>query len=331
MAAKTIKNVNGERRADIENWLDDKALTWEYDPVFTLVNIDLDRSLHNQARLGDPADPAVVAEYREAMSRGDKFPAIVVVRASEKTQAVNLDGNHRTEAALAAELDTFGAYVVTGRPATNAMTALTMEANTRHGRPTTTDERLQQAVWMIDSMRVPIERAAVAVNVSSSALRNRWDKTRADRRADEVGLHRSDWDSMSYSARTKLLTVSTDEGFKAAARLALAARLTVAEIENVVAVVNESRSATKQLAAVKSLRRGYYERIADVASGLVGPGSSNPRSRLRLALTNLLSLPEDFAAAITASLHTPQERTEAATSARAASARLTALADSLEA
>jgi len=158
VAAKTIKNVNGERRADIENWLDDKALTWEYDPVFTLVNIDLDRSLHNQARLGDPADPAVVAEYREAMSRGDKFPAIVVVRASEKTQAVNLDGNHRTEAALAAELDTFGAYVVTGRPATNAMTALTMEANTRHGRHDD-DRRTSSAGGLDDRQHASADRA----------------------------------------------------------------------------------------------------------------------------------------------------------------------------
>jgi hypothetical protein len=322
--------TNGVERPDVETWLDDKGLTWRFVPDFTLTAIDRDKSLSNQARLGDPVDDAVVEEYRDAMRRGDRFPAIVLAQPSPRSAAVTIDGNHRSEAARAVGLDTFGAYVVKARPGTHQVIALTMEANTRHGRPTSTEERVQQALWMVDNLRTSVDKAAAVVNVSAGTVRSRWDKVKADRRADDVGLKRSDWDGLGATVRTKLLSIFTDEGFKAAARLAVTARLTNAEVDDLISVVNESRSAAKQVAVVKRLRKDYAERIAAVASGLSGRGASSPRTRFRLALTNLLSLPDDFTEAVTSALTTPAERQSAAAQARAGAVKLAALADSLE-
>lgn len=321
---------NGVQRSDVETWLDDKGLTWRFDADFRLDGIDREKSLANQARLGDPVDGAVVEEYRDALRRGDRFPAIVVAQSAPRSVAVTIDGNHRSEAALAAGLEAFGAYVVKARPGTHQVIALTMEANTRHGRPTSTEERVQQALWMVDNLRTSVDRAAAVVNVSAGTVRSRWDKVKADRRADEVGLKRSDWDGLGATVRSKLLSIFTDEGFKAAARLAVTARLTNAEVDDLISVVNETRSAAKQLAVVKRLRRDYAERIAAVASGLSGRGASSPRTRLRLALTNLLALPDDFTESVTSALTTPAERQTAAAQARAGAVKLAALADSLE-
>ncbi len=322
--------LNGIERPDVETWLDDKGLTWRFVPDFPLSGIDRDKSLANQARLGDPVDPAVVEEYREAIRRGDRFPAIVLAQAAPKSVAVTIDGNHRSEAARTAGQETFGAYVVKARPGTHQVVALTMEANTRHGRPTSTEERVQQALWMVDNLRTSVDKAAAVVNVSAGTVRSRWDKVKADRRADEVGLKRIDWDGLGATVRSKLLSIFTDEGFKAAARLAVTARLTNAEVDDMISVVNESRSAAKQVAVVKGLRKSYGDRIAAVASGLSGRGASSPRTRLRLALTNLLSLPDDFSESVTSALTTPAERQTAAAQARAGSAKLASLADSLE-
>lgn len=328
--AAPATQTNGAARPDVETWLDDKGLTWRFVADFPLSGIDRDKSLSNQARLGDPVDDAVVEEYREALRRGDRFPAIVVAQATPRSVAVTIDGNHRSEAALALGLDTFGAYVVKARPGTHQVVALTMEANTRHGRPTSTEERVQQALWMVDNLRTSVDKAAAVVNVSAGTVRSRWDKVKADRRADEVGLKRSDWDGLGATVRTKLLSVSTDEGFKAAARLAISARLTNTEVDDLISVVNESRSAVKQLAVVKRLRKDYTERIAAVASGLTGRGAASPRTRFRLAMSNLLSLPDDFSESVTAGLTTPAERHTAAAQAREGAAKLASLADSLE-
>jgi hypothetical protein len=329
-AGTVTANSNGAERPDVATWLDDKGLTWRFVSDFDLSSIDRDKSLANQARLGDSVDAAVVEEYRDAIRRGDRFPAIVIAQAAPRSVAVTIDGNHRSEAARAAGLESFGAYVVKARPGTHQVVALTMEANTRHGRPTSTEERVQQALWLVDNLRTSVDKAAAVVNVSAGAVRSRWDKVKADRRADEVGLKRYDWDGLGATVRSKLLSVSTDEGFKAAARLAVTARLTNAEVDDLIRVVNESRSAVKQVAVVKRLRKDYAERIAAVASGLSGRGAASPRTRLRLALTNLLSLPDDFSESVTSAMTTPAERQTAAAQARAGAVKLASLADSLE-
>jgi hypothetical protein len=56
--------------------------------------------------------------------------------------------------------------------------------------------------------------------VSERALRTRWNKRQADRRAYEAGLLRNEWDSLLSAVRGRLLMIVTDEGFRAGAMLA---------------------------------------------------------------------------------------------------------------
>jgi hypothetical protein len=66
--------------------------------------------------------------------------------------------------------------------------------------PNTEDERLSHAVYLMDS-EVSLAQAAAVCMVSERALRTRWNKRQADRRADEVGLLRSEWDSLLPAVR----------------------------------------------------------------------------------------------------------------------------------
>ena len=143
-----------------------------------------------------------------------------------------------------------------------------MQANAHHGLLTPREDRIQHALWLIDNRKYGIERAAAEVNLPTSAVRTRYDKVRADRRADEVRLKRSDWDTLVASVRSRLLSIGTDEGFKAAARLAIAAALSAAQVDDMVLAVNGfPKSATKQEQIVRALRKDYAERIALVAAG----------------------------------------------------------------
>ena len=56
--------------------------------------------------------------------------------------------------------------------------------------------------------------------VSERALRTRWNKRQADRRAYEAGLLRDEGDSLLSAVRGRLLMIVTDEGFRAGAMLA---------------------------------------------------------------------------------------------------------------
>ncbi len=72
----------------------------------------MDRSLRDQARLGNPVDEETVERYAEAMRGGAEFPAVVGWRGSE-AKLILIDGNHRQVAAERSDYEN-AVYVVTG-------------------------------------------------------------------------------------------------------------------------------------------------------------------------------------------------------------------------
>jgi hypothetical protein len=150
-----------------------------------------------------------VETYTDALRRRDRFPAILVRR--EETHYVRPDGNHRFAADVRNERPSISAYEVFVSGMQTTM--LAFRANARYGVPNTEDERLSHAVYLMDS-KVTLSQAAAVCMVSERALRTRWSKRQADRRADEVGLLRNEWDSLLPVVRGRLLMIATDEGFR---------------------------------------------------------------------------------------------------------------------
>jgi hypothetical protein len=160
-------------------------------------------------------------------------------------------------------------------------TMLAFRANARHGVPNSEDERLSHAVHLMDS-EVTLAQAAAVCMVSERALRTRWNKRQADRRADEVGLLRNEWGSLLPAVRGRLLMIATNEGFRAAAMLAHRARLSTSAAVKLVSEVNGTKSGARQAAMVKNIEATVYiDRIRELAGGIcpVGPVGGVGRSR----------------------------------------------------
>lgn len=313
------------RRPDIEKDLSEKYhADWSFVSGVAVSQFNVAESQHNQARF-EPINQATVNEYTEAVKRGDPFPAVVAFRPTPRSRYVIIDGNHRLAAHIAAETP-LDVYEVSTKTDPRTIALMTFAMNTRHGRPTSESERLHQALYLIDNGST-IPAAAAAVNISVAALKRAVAKNNADRRADEVGLRRNEWDSLSSTVKHRLTNVSTDEGFEAAAQLAFAAKLDAQEVFDLVALANQTKSGTRQRAIIKGQRDVFLDRIQSTGGGVMSTGNRagmGPKARVAMVIGQALALPEDDKAILAA--YAVQERNDAAKKMREAGDRLHRLA-----
>lgn len=315
------------RRPEVEFELTNRYhVDWTFHAGVKVSAFDFEKSQHNQARF-NPIDQPTVDIYAEAVKRGDVFPAVIAYRPQPRARLVMVDGNHR-----------LGAHIVAGKPldvyeidrSTHPRTIalLTFAMNTRHGRPTSEVERIHHAMYLVDN-GASAGSAAAAVNIPIALLRRAITRGKADQRADIVGLRRNEWDALTVAVKTRLVNVSTDEGFRAAANLAYVAKLDTGEVMELVSQLNDSKSGTRQEAIVKAHREVSKERIQGTGSGVLGTSGKrhlNPKHRTSMAIAQVLALPED--AAILKTYAAP-ERMDAAAKMREAGTRLIGLADAL--
>lgn len=313
------------RRPDLEKELSDKYhVEWSFVSGVSPSQFNVAESQHNQARF-EPINQATVNEYTEAVKRGDAFPAVVAFRPTPRARYIIIDGNHRLSAHVAAEAR-LDVYEVSPKTDPRTIALMTFALNTRHGRPTSEQERLHQALYLIDNGST-IPAAAAAVNISVAALKRAVSKNNADRRADEVGLRRNEWDSLSSTVKNRLTNITTDEGFMAGAQLAFAAKLDAQEIFDLVALVNTTKSGARQASIVKNQREVYMDRIQATGGGVMSTGNRagmGPKARVSMVIGQALALPEDDKALLAA--YAVQERDDAAKRMREAGDRLHRLA-----
>lgn len=313
------------RRPDVEQQLtEDYNVDWVFLSQVDPKKFDVETSLHNQAR-HEALDDKTVKSYTEAVERGDAFPAVIAYRKVARGPLIVIDGNHRLAAhfATGTPLDV---YEVARDTDKKTLAVMTFAFNTRHGRPTSELERTTQAIYLVDN-GAAIDAAAAAVNLSPRILKKALARNAADMRAKEVGLRDNEWDSLASAARQRLNNVSTDEGFKAASQLAYAAKLDTEEIFALVALLNSSKSSTKQVAIVKAQRDSMLERIQQAAAGLFTSAdrrAMTPKSRIGMVIGQTLALPDDNNAILAA--YAAPEREVAAQRMTEAGERLLKLA-----
>lgn len=327
-AAASETQIDPHRSPAIEEWLDSYGVTWEYSGPVNLERFDFEKSLNNQARVFETLDEDTVTTYAEAIKRGDVFPAVVAHRPSARGRLVMTDGNHRLYAHRRAEMADVPTYTITKAKQTTVV-MMTFAANTRHGKPTSHDERVHQAIWLINNGATQ-EEAAAAVQLKRSDVTKAWARVQSDNRADEAGVLRREWDAISYSSKARLNAILTDEGFRAAASLTYRANLDANQVFELVAEVNKVRSSDRQVAIVKKFEKVYSEAIQDAGAGMGTGGRRQvtPKATFRRALTSLATLPESLDVMV--NLFAEAERAEAAKQARDAANQLTLIAERLE-
>lgn len=281
------------RREDIEAELTELGLTWRFNADGSLADIDMNKSLANQARLGEPINRERIETYKEALRAHAKFPALVVDFTGRKRKGVLMDGNHRAIASQEAEFDIFARYEVTdGDP--SAITLYTFRANVKHGLPNSIEDRIEHAIWLIES-GVTQAQALRQLQIPATQFKKAWSYHQADKRADEAGVDRTLWDALAGSVRQRLLNVSTDDALVAAAKLTHRAGLTTDEVFDLVSQLNATKSWARQQQILKAMEQVYADRIKSGAGGKLRGAERRaltPKQRWNMALGFIAALPE---------------------------------------
>jgi hypothetical protein len=328
-ATGEITEVETNRRPDIEHDLDEVYhVTWRYSPGLQSASFDLTRSKHNQVRF-EPLVQETVDRYTACMVNGDIFPPIWAWRPIERGKLVIIDGNHRYAAHVATGTP-IDVYVIDRETDPRVIALMGFAANRKHGLLTTTPEAVQAAMFLM-SNHTSIEQAAATLSVDVREVRKAIKLAKADERADDVGLKRNEWDDIGAPAKARLITISTDEGFRAAATLTRLANLSLTEVSEMVPQINDrGRSGVKQEALVKKLTELYRDRIQAKVGGAMSSKNKRPKgpkSRMNSALGQIMALPDDLE--VMAKDYAPPERQKAAERLREAGGRLLSLADTL--
>lgn len=315
--------------ARIEEYLESKGVAWTFRASVPVEEFDVDRSLRNQVRF-EAVDEETVEVYAEAMRRGDVFPPNVVYSANKKY--VNIDGNHRLMSSVRAKKAVSGVYDVTGADQ-RAMTVMAFELNTRHGKPTSEAERIQQALYLME-LESTIEAAANAVNLPVRVIKKAVQKAATKARFDENGIAPAVTEKLTETIRWRLSQVTTDEGFVAAVNLVAAAKLSTDQVLDLVTRINSIRSSNGQVKMIEDVRADVLGDIQASGGGVLGAKNNGkrvmgPRSRVALSLSSLEALPEDLSAL--QSVWVGHERDEIVKRAREGAKRLNALARALTA
>jgi hypothetical protein len=309
-----VKRLEPGQRPDIESRLTELGFPWEYCPGEPLTAFNAEKSLRNQARLGNPLRADVVDRYKAALANGAKFPAIIAA-AQPKGGHLIVDGNHRYAAHSGRRgIDTY--LIIDGDP--QGVTMLTFESNTTHGLATSDEERLHQALWMVDN-GMPMEEAARRVGLRPATVRSANTMHQAAMRADAAGIDRREWDRLPVATRQRLAAVGTDEGFASMVKLATAAKLSTPEVSEHVKAMSDLRSSSKQQEYVEAVREVYANRLQRGGGpNPKGQRGLNPKAMLAMGLGQIMSL--QFAAV--AERLTEDERAETRKKVAAARARL---------
>lgn len=260
-----------EASASMEAWLTERRIPWEFVPELALTSIDKAASLANQARL-EPVVEDVVERYAADMERGDRFPPIVVFRRGRVGRVVIIGGNHRAAAAQRAGLASLAAYVVD--VAGEMVLRLTYEDNRRHGLPPSEEERVFQAVHLVDCGATVVE-AAQCVGLSVGKVQRGIGTAKADRRAKDLGI--KEWAKLAKSVRWRLSALRSDPVFESASRLAAVTVMGTNEAYDLVQKVQGTRSDADALAVIADAEEAMAEARNRSGGGLTRQASARTK------------------------------------------------------
>lgn len=253
MSTATVHQLpTGHDRRDptIEAWLDQHHIEWTFDPALDLEQIDMERSLRNQAR-AESIDQDVVDIYAGDMARGDQFPPLIVHKAKRARKVVLFSGIHRTHAALKAKLPTQPAYVCVD-VAADVQPAIAYWANRNHGKQLDRQERMRQGAHLV-ALGWTHVAAADAVGIRPGDVSRAIAVQEGTRRANELSVA-AEWATLPFGHRERIAAIPNDEAFAAVVDLAFDAKLTQAQVDEVKRQVNGARTEAKQLQAIGGFR-----------------------------------------------------------------------------
>jgi hypothetical protein len=203
-----------------------------------------------------------VTKYATAMKHGATFPAIVLNEQFEK-----IDGNTRLEAKRKNGSDTIAAYIVYGVTALDAR-SLSVELNQSNGLAMTEVEIRNFIAGAISEGQHPEVRTLARMTGVRELKIHRWiAETQFLNRARQAGISDRHLSVLPASTRAALNSVRLDAVFKALTVLAAEAKLSAAEVKQLVTQVNGASSEDDARQIVETERNTRADEIRAIASG----------------------------------------------------------------
>jgi hypothetical protein len=230
-----------------------------------LLNDEASRAAWNQARLGDPIDDDHVDELVAELERGASFPPLIYYQ-DDRGRHVTLSGNHRREAYRRVGQHEAPAYEAAGleglRVEDDRVLILLYEANHGHGKPVALEDRVEQAVTLIER-GMTVRSAAAALGVPENRLRDHYEAARATRRLEEeLGVST---DEIPITAQRRLANIRSDRVAREAATLVPFMDRKTQEVNELVKAINSERAEDAQLQVISDYREMLRDRSPGTA------------------------------------------------------------------
>lgn len=228
-----------------EDLLNKLGVKFEFREV-KVADLKIQESKANNARLGQPINAETSESYAVGMLNNATFPAIIC-----SSSHFILDGNHRTDAAVSCGEETVMAYVVMNADRA-MMDTIIRTCNTTHGLPLSKDEKLVHAAQLHLSGKRTVADASRMMGLRYNEVRDAVDVMKLRSQLEDMGVQSS---SLHKSAVVKLKNVAHHPAvLEQTAALIINEKLTVAEVDSLLACVTDSRTESSRLGILSEWR-----------------------------------------------------------------------------
>lgn len=284
-ATSSPEEMTPVRSNQIEQWLDSQGVSYTYHPKVAIIQFDVEASIKNQSRLGEPIINDLVDDYIEAMKAGATFPAVIAYAPGEADLTIKaldhlvlIDGNQRLAAHSQAGHQDVDVYLV-GTTDESVLDRLTRTANrSLNGDRPGRDAAVAHAIYRIERFGEPLRATAADFGVSDKIVERELAKRRTRARLEGLEVNAS---RLNDGALARLAAIQSDPVLGLAAELAVRAALPNDEVNALVVEIRKARSESEQVQAIAAVERraDIQRRIAISRGGRVMP----PRSAIATA------------------------------------------------
>jgi hypothetical protein len=279
-----------------EQALKNQGATWIFVEKVRLDDIDIAKSLRNQARLIVALDPELVEGYALADKRDDQFPPLVLWRPTPRSKYILIDGNQRCGAYLQNRREHANAYLVrSGDPL--FIKRLTYRFNNLvNGRRLSKEETMEHAIEFVRSVGWNVKYAAQEFEVSQGTLQSRIRAAEIKEKLEKANvknIQRISETSYRYLGSFEQLG---DDVLVKAAKVVIDNGLGEKEMTHMAGKVKEANTHEKKLKAIETYAASpeVRARREQTKGGQRQPVRPDPRSRFARAMLELQHLMEDY-------------------------------------
>jgi hypothetical protein len=227
-----------------ESKMKQMGVKWEVQTIH-VSDVNLELSLHNNARFWGTLDPEMVLEYGVAMERGDAFPMIIVEKKGK--QYLILSGNHRFGAIREVGLTEIEAYVVEGGDKAVIEDMLPRVLNRLHGARQSRQDAITNALYFVDRYGYDCTKAAEAFGLPPHAV---IDTQRVRQTRELLATKKVNTERLKDTHIKMLAPIKNENVLISAARVVSDAKMTGPEAQDLSKEIRAQKTEAAQMAVI---------------------------------------------------------------------------------